>query len=78
MRFISFNVNSIRAYLGKKLTKQWQKYHPDVFSMEELKLTEKEHKDFPLVMDGYDNLLDGFQSQERLCRHSRHDQDRNR
>ncbi len=53
MRFISFNVNSIKAYLGKNLTEQWQKYHPDVFSMEELKLTEKEHKDFPFQMEGY-------------------------
>ena len=54
MRLMSFNVNSIRAYLGKNLTKQWQKYNPDVFSIEELKLTEKEHKDFPFVMDGYE------------------------
>lgn len=54
MRLMSFNVNSIRAYLGKNLTEQWQKYNPDVFSIEELKLTEKEHKDFPFVMDGYE------------------------
>jgi exodeoxyribonuclease-3 len=51
---MSFNVNSIRAYLGKNLTEQWQKYNPDVFSIEELKLTEKEHKDFPFAMDGYE------------------------
>ena len=54
MRFISFNVNSIKAYLGKNLVSQWEKYHPDVFSMEELKLTEKEHKDFPFSLPGYE------------------------
>jgi exodeoxyribonuclease III len=54
MRFISFNVNSIRAYLAKNLTSQWMKYQPDIFSIEELKLTENEHKDFPFMMDGYE------------------------
>lgn len=54
MKLMSFNVNSIRAYLGKGLTEQWLKYDPDIFSMEELKLTEKEHKDFPFVLEGYE------------------------
>ncbi len=53
MRFISFNVNSIRAYLSKDLTSQWMSYHPDIFSIEELKLTEKDHTDFPFMMEGY-------------------------
>ncbi len=53
MRFISFNVNSIRAYLQKGLTEQWQKHNPDIFSIEELKLTESVHENFPFVMEGY-------------------------
>lgn len=54
MRLMSFNVNSIKAYLAKGYKEQWQKYDPDIFSIEELKLTEKEHKDFPLQMEGYE------------------------
>ncbi len=54
MRFISFNVNSIKAYLAKGLTEQWLKYQPDIFSMEELKLTETEHANFPFSMEGYE------------------------
>jgi exodeoxyribonuclease III len=54
MRFISFNVNSIKAYLAKGLTEQWTKYNPDIFSIEELKLSETEHKDFPFSMEGYE------------------------
>lgn len=54
MRLMSFNVNSIKAYLSKGLTEQWMRYAPDIFSIEEIKLTEKEHKDFPFVMDGYE------------------------
>lgn len=53
MRLMSFNVNSVKAYMGKGLMEQWEKYNPDILSLEELKLTEKEHKDFPLVLDGY-------------------------
>lgn len=54
MRFISFNVNSIKAYLAKNLTSQWMEYHPDIFSIEELKLTESSHTDFPFKMEGYE------------------------
>ncbi len=54
MRFISFNVNSIRAYLKKSQTEQWMKHHPDIFSIEEIKLTETKHEDFPFSMDGYE------------------------
>lgn len=54
MRFISFNVNSIKAYLSKGLTEQWQVYKPDIFSIEELKLTENSHDNFPFKMEGYE------------------------
>jgi exodeoxyribonuclease-3 len=53
MILMSFNVNSIKAYLGKNLTEELRPYHPDIFGMEELKLTEKEHKDFPFTPEGY-------------------------
>lgn len=52
MRFISFNVNSINAYLKKGLLDQLLAYDPDLLGIEELKLTEKEHKDFPVLKDG--------------------------
>lgn len=53
MTFLSFNVNSIKAYLGKNLLSQWLPLSPDFISIEELKLSEKEHKDFPFVIKGY-------------------------
>jgi exodeoxyribonuclease-3 len=54
MVFVSFNVNSIRAYLGKGLTDQIEKLNPDFLGIEELKLTENgEHKDFPYLPAGY-------------------------
>lgn len=53
MTFLSFNVNSIKAYLGKDLLSQWLPLSPDFISIEELKLSEKEHKDFPFVIEGY-------------------------
>lgn len=53
MTFLSFNVNSIKAYLGKDLLSQWLPLSPDFISIEELKLSEKEHKDFPFVIKGY-------------------------
>lgn len=53
MRLISFNMNSVNAYLKKNLTDQLEKYNYDILSIEELKLTEKEHKDFPYIKEGY-------------------------
>ena len=52
MRLISFNVNSINAYLKKGLVDQVMQYAPDMLGIEELKLTEKEHKSFPFIPDG--------------------------
>ncbi|MCH3966991.1 MAG: exodeoxyribonuclease III [Bacilli bacterium] len=45
MKLMSFNVNSIRAYLKKDLTSQFQKYNPDILGLEELKLSDD--KEFP-------------------------------
>ena len=53
MRLVSFNVNSINAYLKKNLVDQLMQYDPDLLGIEELKLSEKEHKDFPFVPEGY-------------------------
>lgn len=53
MTFLSFNVNSIKAYLAKDLLSEWLSLSPDFISIEELKLSEKEHKDFPFVLEGY-------------------------
>ena len=51
MRLMSFNVNSIKAYLKKDLLDQWSSFSPDVIGFEELKLSETAHDNFPLVMD---------------------------
>ncbi len=54
MRLVSFNVNSINAYLKKNLVDQLMQYDPDLLGIEELKLSEKEHKDFPFLPEGYE------------------------
>lgn len=53
MKLLSFNVNSINAYLKKDLLSQWFKDDLDLIGFEELKMTENEHKNFPFVPDGY-------------------------
>lgn len=53
MKVLSFNVNSINAYLKKELLDQWFPLDLDIIGIEELKLTEKEHKDFPFTPEGY-------------------------
>jgi len=47
LNLMSFNVNSIRAYLKKDLCSQWEGYRPDLLGLEELKLSEHTD-DFPL------------------------------
>lgn len=54
MKIISFNVNGLRAIIKKDLPKDFAALTPDVFIMEEIKLTEEEHKDFPFVPEGYE------------------------
>ena len=46
-------MNSIRAYLKKDLLSQWIDNSPDILGIEELKLTESEHTDFPFMMKDY-------------------------
>ena len=53
MRLVSFNVNSINAYLKKGFSSDITDLDFDLLGIEELKLTEKEHSDFPFVPDGY-------------------------
>ena len=53
MILMSFNVNSIKAYLAKDLLNQWVDIKPDMIGFEELKLSETEHKNFPFSMEGY-------------------------
>lgn len=53
MKLLSFNVNSIKAYLAKDKVSEWLGHNPDIIGIEELKLTEKEHKDFPFPLEGY-------------------------
>lgn len=53
MILMSFNMNSINAYLKKDLTDQWISYKPDILGIEELKMSESNHEFFPLIMEGY-------------------------
>lgn len=55
MRFISFNMNSINAYLKKGLIDQLEKYNYDILSIEELKMSETSHDNFPLNKEGFEN-----------------------
>lgn len=50
MRLMSFNMNSIRAYLKKDLLSQWTGYDPDILGIEELKMSETSHDSFPLSL----------------------------
>ena len=53
MKLISFNMNSINAYLKKGLLSQLEKYDFDILSIQELKMTEKEHDNFPYKKEGF-------------------------
>ena len=53
MKFLSFNVNSINAYLKKDLLHEWISESPDLIGFEELKMSETTHENFPLSLDGY-------------------------
>ena len=52
MILMSFNVNSIRAYLKKELTHEFMAYQPDVIGFEETKLSD--HTSFPFLPEGYE------------------------
>jgi exodeoxyribonuclease-3 len=53
MKIIAFNVNGIRAILKKSLEDDFSKMNPDVFVMEELKLSQEADQVFPLQKEGY-------------------------
>ena len=57
MKLLSFNVNSIRAYLTKELTTQWLDYSPDIIAIEETKLSDPSIDNFPLKLDNYSTFL---------------------
>ncbi|MCI1244426.1 MAG: exodeoxyribonuclease III [Bacilli bacterium] len=54
MRIVSFNVNGIRAILGKNLPEDFKKLDPDIFVIEETKWSEGLHLGFPFVPLGYE------------------------
>src|SRR5574344_1366927 len=53
MKIIAFNVNGIRAILKKDLAKDVKELNPDILVIEETKLSEEAHADFPFVPEGY-------------------------
>jgi exodeoxyribonuclease III len=54
MKIIAFNVNGIRAILQKDFAKDVQTLNPDVLVIEETKLSEDLHIDFPFKPAGYE------------------------
>jgi exodeoxyribonuclease-3 len=53
MKIIAFNVNGIRAILKKDFAKSIATLAPDVLVIEETKLSEDLHIDFPFAPEGY-------------------------
>mgnify|MGYP003295447760 FL=1 len=53
MRFVSFNVNGIRAILQKSFAEDFKKLDADIFVIEETKYTEKPGEEFPFRPEGY-------------------------
>lgn len=53
MKIISFNVNGIRAILGKTFKEDFYKLDADIFSLNETKYSEVEHINFPFEPEGY-------------------------
>jgi exodeoxyribonuclease-3 len=53
MKIIAFNVNGIRAILKKDLEKNFKELDPDIFVIEETKLSEEGHLVFPFTPEGY-------------------------
>jgi exodeoxyribonuclease-3 len=54
MKIIAFNVNGIRAILQKDFAKDIETLNPDVLVIEETKLSEDLHIDFPFKPAGYE------------------------
>ena len=57
MKLLSFNVNSLRAYLAKDLLKEWYKPELDIIAIEETKLSDSDISKFPLNLEGYDTYF---------------------
>lgn len=53
MKFVSFNVNGIRAILQKSFVEDFKKLDADIFVIEETKYTEKAGEEFPFKPEGY-------------------------
>jgi exodeoxyribonuclease-3 len=53
MKFVSFNVNGIRAILQKDFIRDFKALDADIFVLEESKYTEDFHLDFPFMPEGY-------------------------
>lgn len=53
MKIISFNVNGIRAILGKDFERDFATLNPDILVLEETKFSEDLHLDFPFAPAGY-------------------------
>ena len=54
MKFISFNVNGIRAILKKDFSKDFEAFNADIFALQETKFTEDLHLNFPFEPKGYE------------------------
>ena len=53
MRIVSFNVNGLRAILGKGFADMFDSLNADAFVIQETKYTEKENEKFPFLPEGY-------------------------
>lgn len=53
MKIVSFNVNGIRAILGKDFKESFEKLAADIFVIEESKYSEDSHDSFPFMPEGY-------------------------
>lgn len=54
MKLVSFNVNGIRAILGKGFEESFKSFDADIFFIEESKFSEDEHLEFPFKAEGYE------------------------
>lgn len=53
MKLISFNVNSIKAILGKNFRHDFALLDPDIMALQETKISEPDHFHFPFEPPGY-------------------------
>lgn len=53
MKLVSFNVNGIRAILGKNFSADFNSLDADIFAIQESKYTEDLHLTFPIEPEGY-------------------------